>query len=144
MILRFDSLRDLDRLAQQAWQQPLGRSSIMPMDAYRDGDRFVVRLDLPGVEPGSFDVTVDRNVLTVAAARYWRPTQDQQVIAAERPTGRFQRQVQLTDGLDSDKVEARYDAGVLTVTIPIPDAARPRRIEITSASRNKAIDAPAA
>src|SRR2546425_1134276 len=132
MLLRFDPFRDLDRLTQQLWQQPLGRPSIMPMDAYRDGDRFVVLLDLPGIEPGSLDVTVDRNVLTVSAQRNSQPQEAQQIIAAERPTGSFQRQVYLSDGLDTDTVEARYDNGVLTVTIPVADEAKPRKIEISS------------
>ena len=144
MILRFDPFRDLDRLTQQLWQQPLGRPSIMPMDAYRDGDRFVVCLDLPGIEPGSLDVTVDRSLLTVSAQRYRQPSQTQQVIAAERPTGSFQRQIQLSDGLDTDKVDARYDNGVLKVTIPIADAAKPRKVEISSGGPTKAREAPAA
>jgi HSP20 family protein len=144
MILRFDPFRDLDRLTQQLWQQPQGRPSIMPMDAYRDGDHFVVHIDVPGIEPGSLDVTVDRNVLTVAAQRYWQSSPTQQVIAAERPTGSFQRQIQLSDGLDTDKVEARYDSGVLTVTVPIADAAKPRKVEISSGNDAKAIEAPAA
>ena len=144
MLLRFDPFRDLDRLTQQLWQQPLGRPSIMPMDAYRDGDRFVVLLDLPGIEPGSLDVTVDRNVLTVSAQRNWQPPEAQQIIAAERPTGSFQRQVYLSEGLDTDTVEARYDNGVLTVTIPVADEAKARKIEISSGGQTKAIEAPAA
>jgi HSP20 family protein len=145
MILRFDPFRDVDRLAQQLSQQPLGRPSIMPMDAYRDGDHFVVHLDLPGIEPGSLDVTVDRDVLSVAAKRHWQPLQTtQQVIAAERPTGSFQRRIQLSDGLDTEHVQARYDNGVLTVTIPIADTAKPRKIPISSAGDAKAIEAPAA
>ena len=144
MLLRFDPFRDLDRLTQQLWQQPLGRPSIMPMDCYRDGDRVVVHFDLPGVEPGGLDVTVDRNVLTVSAQRNWQPPDTQQVIAAERPSGSFQRQVCLSDGLDTEHVEARYDNGVLKVSIPIADEAKPRKIEIGSGSDAKAIDAPAA
>jgi HSP20 family protein len=143
MILRLDPFLDFDRVTQQlrrSHRQP----SIMPMDAYRDGERIVVRLDVPGVEPNSLDVTLDRNVLSVAAARYWQPAETQQVLAAERPTGRFQRQIQLGDRLDPDKVEARYDRGVLTVTIPIADTAKPRHVEINSASHTKAIEAPAA
>jgi HSP20 family protein len=144
MLLRFDPFRDLDRLTQQLWQQPLGRPSIMPMDAYREGDRLVVHLNLPGIEPESLDVTVDRNVLTVSAQRNWRPPEAQQVIAAERPTGSFQRQVYLSDGLDTERVEARYENGVLTVTIPVADEAKPRKIEISSGAEAKAIEAPAA
>ena len=144
MLLRFDPFRDLDRLAQQLWQQPLGRPSIMPMDAYRDADRYVVRFDLPGIEPGRLDVRVDRNVLTVAAQRNWQTSESGQVLAAERPTGSFQRQVYLSDGLDTEHVEARYDNGVLTVSIPVADEAKPRKIEIGSGGHAKAIEAPAA
>jgi HSP20 family protein len=116
----------------------------MPMDAFRDNDRMVVSLDLPGIEPDGLDVTVDRDVLTVTAQRYWRPAETEHVIAAERPTGRFQRQIQLIGGLETDKVEARYDNGVLTVAIPIADAAKPRRVEIRSGNHAKVIEAPAA
>ena len=144
MLLRFDPFRDLDRLTQQLWQQPLGRPSIMQMDAYRDGDWFVVHFDLPGIKPDSLDVTVDQNMLTVTARRNWQPPETQQVIAAERPTGSFQRQVYLSDGLDTDNVEARYDNGVLTVSIPVADEAKPRKIEVGSGSDAKAIEAPAA
>lgn len=143
MLSRFDPFQDLDRLTQQLRRSP-GRSWIMPMDAYRDGGRIVVRIDLPGVEPDSLDVTVDNSMLSVAASRYWQPSHTHQVLAAERPTGRFQRQIQLSDGLDPDNVEARYDSGVLTVTIPISGAAEPRNVEITSARHTKAIEAPAA
>ncbi len=143
MILRFDPFSDLERLIRQL-QQPLGRPSIMPMDAFRYNDRLVVSIDLPGIEPDSLDVTVDRDVLTVTAQRFSRPAETEHVIAAERPTGRFQRQIQLSGGLEIDKVEARYDNGVLTVTIPIADAAKPRKVEISAAGRAKAIDAPAA
>ena len=144
MLLRFDPFRDLDRLTQQLWQQPLGRPSVMPMDAYRDGDRFVVHFDLPGIERGSLDVTVDQNVLTVTAQRNWQPREAQQVIAAERPNGSLQRRVYLSDGLDTGNVGARYDNGVLTVTIPVADEAKPRKIEISSGGEAKAIEAPAA
>ena len=144
MILRFDPFRDLDRLTQPLSQEPLGRPSIMPMDAYRDGDQFVVHLDIPGIEPSSLDVTVDRRVLSVTAQRYWQPAQTERVIAAERPSGSFQRQIQLGDGLDTEQVRARYDKGVLTVTIPIAEVAKPRKIPISSAGDAKAIEAPAA
>src|SRR4051794_20443177 len=113
MLLRLDRFGDFDGVTRQLWQQPLGQPSIMPMDAYRDGDRFVVLLDLPGIEPGSLDVTVNRNVLTVSAQRDSQPPAAEQIIAAERPTGSFQRQVYLSEGLDTDRVEARYDNGVL-------------------------------
>src|SRR4051794_19967441 len=99
MLLRFDRIGDLDGLTQHLCPQPLEQPSIMPMDAYRDGDRFVVLLDLPGIEPGSLDVTVNRNMLTVSAQRDWQPPAAEQIMAAERPTGSLQRQVYLSEGL---------------------------------------------
>jgi HSP20 family protein len=144
MFLRFDPFRDLDRLTQQLSQQPLGRPSVMPMDAYRDGDRFVVHFDLPGIEPDGLDVTVDENVLTVTAHRTWQPSETMQVLAAERPAGTMQRQVYLSEGLNTGDVEARYDNGVLTVAIPVAEEAKPRKIEISSGHESKAVEAPAA
>ena len=144
MLLRFDPFGDLDRLTQRLWQPHWERPSIMPMDAYRDGDRFVVHFDLPGIEPGSLDVTLDRNVLTVTAERNWQPPEDRQVIAAERLTGSFRRRVYFGDGLDTDKVEARYDNGVLTVVIQVAEEAKPRKVEVGAVGDTRAIEAPAA
>src|SRR4051794_33023222 len=89
MLMRFDPFRDFDALAQALAAPGVGRSKAMPMDAYRDGDRVVIHLDLPGVDPESIDLTVDRNVLTVTAERKWEPSERQDVIVAERPQGRF-------------------------------------------------------
>ena len=134
MLMRTDPFRELDRLTQQA----LGtrtRPAVMPMDAYREGDHFVVHFDLPGVEPGSIDLTVEKNVLTVSAERSWQATESQQVVASERPQGTFSRQLFLGEGLDVERVAASYDNGVLTVTIPVAEQAKPRKVQI-SAGRN--------
>jgi HSP20 family protein len=133
MLMRTDPFRDLDRLTQQVFGTTgtLARPAVMPMDAWRDGDTFVVELDLPGVDPGSIDLDVERNVLTVKAERPPRDA-DTELIAAERPRGVFSRQLILGDTLDTEKVAADYDAGVLTLRIPVAEQAKPRKITITS------------
>ena len=138
MLMRFDPFRELDRLTQPTFGTP--RPPVMPMDAYRQGDSFVVHFDLPGVDPASIDLTVEKNVLTVSAQREWQPSEDQQVVATERPQGSFSRQLFLGEGLDSEHVEASYEAGVLTVTIPVAEQAKPRKVEITAGGQAKAID----
>lgn len=133
MLMRFDPFRELDRfqeLAQQVSSQ--GRAAAMPMDAYQEGDQFVVRFDLPGVDPSSIDLTVDRNVLTVKAERSWKPSESQQVLINERPQGSFSRQLFLGETLDTQGVQASYDSGVLTLTIPMAEQAKPRKVEVTS------------
>lgn len=132
MLMRTDPFRDLDRLAQQLLGNgTTSRPAIMPMDAWREGDRFIVEFDLPGVTPESVDIDVERNVLTVRAERPAR-NGDWEPLAAERPKGHFSRQLVLGDNLDLDQVEAHYDAGVLRLTIPVAERAKPRRIAVTT------------
>src|SRR3712207_1179339 len=131
MLMRTDPFRELDRLAQQALGTAT-RPTAMPMDAYRKGDRFMVHFDLPGVEASSIDLTIEKNVLTVSAERVWQPREDEQIVAAERPQGRFSRQLFLGEGLDPEQIEASYDNGVLTVAIPVAQQAKPRRVEVRS------------
>jgi HSP20 family protein len=137
MLMRTDPFRELDRLSQQV----LGtraRAAVMPLDAYRDGERFVVHFDIPGVDPGSIELNVERNVLTVQAERKLaHEGVDYQL--AERPYGVFSRQLFLGEALDPERIEARYDAGVLTVAIPVAEQAKPRKIEIAAAGA-KALD----
>jgi HSP20 family protein len=143
MLLRFDPFREFDRLTQQLWGTA-GRPAILPMpvDAYRQGDQFVVCFDLPGIDPDSIDVTLERDVLTVRAERTWQRSDDQEVLVAERPQGSFSRQLFLGDALDPDHIDARYEGGVLTVTLPVADQAKPRKVEITPGNGNaKAIQA---
>lgn len=135
MLMRTDPFRELDRFAQQVFGQQGGtwsRPSAMPMDAYRDGDQFVVLFDLPGVASDSIELTVERNVLTVRAER--RPTvkHDVQMQVSERPLGVFSRQLFLGDTLDTDAINADYESGVLTLRIPVLEKAKPRKIEISS------------
>lgn len=137
MLMRTDPFRELDRLTQQA----LGtrtRPTAMPMDAFREGDHFVVRFDLPGVEASSIELTVEKNVLTVAAERQWQPTETQEVVASERPQGSFNRQLFLGEGLDPERVEANYENGVLTVTVPVAEQAKPRKIQVNTGANGKA------
>lgn len=140
MLMRTDPFRELDRFAQQTLGTRM-RPAVMPLDAYRQGDHFVVHLDLPGVDTSSIDLTVEKNVLTVSAERQWQPTDDQQVLASERPQGTFSRQLFLGEGLDTEHVEASYDNGVLTVTIPVAEQAKARKVEITSGGDAKKIEA---
>jgi HSP20 family protein len=111
------------------------------MDAYRHGDKFFVHLDLPGVDPDSIDLTVEKNVLSVRAERSWRPAEGDEVVVSERPRGVFSRQLFLGDTLDTNRIEAGYDHGVLTITIPVAEQAKPRRVEIGGTAERTAITA---
>lgn len=133
MLMRTDPFRELDRLSQQV----LGgtgtpaRPAAMPMDAWRDGDTFHVEFDLPGVSPDSIDLDVERNVVTVRAERPALP-RSKEMLAAERPRGVFSRQLVLGDNLDTERIEAGYEAGALTLRIPVAERAKPRKITIAS------------
>jgi HSP20 family protein len=141
MLMRTDPFRELDRLTQQVFGNVPGtwsRPTAMPMDAYRVGDEFVVAFDLPGVSPDAIELDVERNVLTVKAER--RPTvagDDVELEIAERPLGVFSRQLFLGESLDVEHVSASYDAGVLTLRIPVAEQAKPRKIEISAAEGEK-------
>jgi HSP20 family protein len=140
MLLRFDPFRELDRLTQ-AWGSAV-RQAIVPMDAYRQGEQFVVHFDLPGVDPSSIDLTVEKNVLTVSASRQWQHGDEEQVLVSERPHGTFTRQLYLGESLNADAIQASYDNGVLAVTIPVAEQAKPRKVEITAGSgKAQAIEA---
>jgi HSP20 family protein len=137
MLMRFDPFRDFDRLFSQTFDE---RAPVMPMDAYKRGENFFVHLDVPGVDPGSIDLSTDQNVLTVRAQRNWQRQEKDEWVAAERPQGQYSRQLFLGDGLDVDNIEASYHDGVLTLRIPVAEKAKPRRIEINTTERT-AIDA---
>ena len=137
MLMRFDPFRQLDRLSQELWG---ANRSVLAMDAYREGDHLVVHFDLPGVDPASIDLTVERNVLTVKAERAWQPKEGQEVVTSERAQGTFSRQLFLGETLDTDRISADYDQGVLTIRMPIADAAKARRVEVASGGSRPAID----
>jgi HSP20 family protein len=129
MLMRTDQFRDLDRLAQQVFGTPT-RPAAMPIDAYRVGDELVAHIDLPGVDPGSIDLTVEKNVLTVHAERRRVEDEGLELLLGERPHGRFSRQLFLGDALDTDRIEASYTDGVLTLRVPVAEKAKPRRVPI--------------
>ena len=129
MLMRFDPFRELDRLSQAPW----GNSRpVMPMDAYRRNGDFVVHFDLPGVDPASIDLTVEKNVLTVTAERRFARQEGDEITVSERPQGRFNRQLFLGESLDPDRIKANYDQGVLTLHIPVAERAKPRKVEISA------------
>lgn len=136
--MRTDPFRELDRLTQQLLRGngTLANPAVMPMDAWRDGDTFVVEFDLPGVARDAIELDVERNVVTVRAERPAR-NEAQEMLAAERARGTFSRQLVLGDNLDTERIEASYDAGVLTLRIPVAEQAKPRRIEIAGAERQR-------
>jgi|SRR4051812_3734093 HSP20 family protein len=141
MLLRTaDPFRDIDRLAGQLLGTT-NRPAVMPMDAWREGDVFQIEFDLPGVTQDSIDLDVERNVLTVRAERVSR-NGDWEMLASERPRGMFSRQLVLGDNLDLDRIEARYDAGVLRLSVPVAERAKPRRIEIVGSEDR--VEQPAA
>lgn len=129
MLMRTDPFRELDQLAQAVWG-PQGRPTAMPMTAYRQDGTLVVHIDLPGVSPDTIDATVERNVLTIRAERGSSATPDSERLIDERSYGEFSRQLVLGDTLAVDDLTAVYDAGVLTLTIPIAEQAKPRKVEI--------------
>jgi HSP20 family protein len=130
MLMRTDPFRDLDRLTQQVFGT-MARPAAMPMDAFRRGDTFYIKLDLPGISLDAIDLTVEQNVLTVHASKPGLES-DVELLVAERPAGTFTRQVFLGDTLDAEHIDADYTAGVLTLAIPVHEAAKPRKVEITS------------
>jgi len=130
MLLRTtDPFRDLDRFTQQLMGTST-RPAVMAMDAWREGDRFVIEFDLPGVAPETIDLDVERNVLTVRAERLSR-SGDWQVLAQERTRGSFSRQLVLGDNLDLERIDASYDNGVLRLVVPVAERAKPRKITVS-------------
>ncbi|MFD9357538.1 Hsp20/alpha crystallin family protein [Streptomyces sp. NPDC060031] len=142
MLMRTDPFREMDRIVQQlsgtsgTWSKP----SVMPMDAYREGDEYVIAFDLPGVSTEAIDIDVERNMLRVKAERRPAAKADTvQMELSERPLGVFSRQIVLADTLDTERIQADYDAGVLTLRIPIAERAKPRKISIGGEADRKQI-----
>jgi HSP20 family protein len=141
MLVRTDPFRELDRVASQVLGT-VARSAAMPMDAWRDGDQFVIEFDMPAIDPQQVQLDVERNVLTVRAERLGPTGPDVELIASERPRGVFSRQVILGDTLDMENIHASYRAGVLRLNIPVAEKAKPRKISIEVQSEEReAIDA---
>src|SRR2546430_7131806 len=136
MLMQFDPFREFDRLAEQL-ASGARTPRPFPMDAYRHGDEVVVCFDLPGMDPGTIDLTVEQNVLTIKAERRFERRECDEVIAAERPHRAFTRQLFLGDTLDAERLQATYDTGVLTLRIPVAEAAKPRRSQSPQAPRSE-------
>ncbi|MEE4540454.1 Hsp20/alpha crystallin family protein [Streptomyces sp. V4-01] len=132
MLMRTDPFRELDRLTEQllrpgTWSRP----AAMPMDAFRDGGEYVVSFDLPGVAPEAIDIDVERDMLTVKAERRPAPHgEGVRLDVSERPLGVFSRRILLADALDTEQIRADYEAGVLTLRIPIAERAKARKISV--------------
>lgn len=142
-LVRSDPFREIDRFFQQAFGGPGERTWGMPMDAYRKDDMFLLQLDVPGIAADAVELTVDNNVLTIKATRH-APTMQEGVepVIAERPWGEFSRQVLLGNNLDISKIRAEYDAGVLTVSIPVAEQAKPRRIDVNTRENAASVAGP--
>ncbi len=138
MLMRTDPFRELDRFTQQALGTA-ARPAVMPMDAWREGDAFFVEFDLPGINRDSLDLDIERNVVTVRAER---PAVDpnREMLATERPRGIFSRQLVLGDNLDTERIEASYQEGVLRLRIPVAERAKPRKITIGRGDAHRTVN----
>lgn len=140
MLMRFDPFREVDRMTDQALASLRSRSGLLAIDAFRRGGDVHLLIDLPGVDPDSIDLVVEKNVLSVTAERRPAYGNDDEVVVAERPAGPFTRQLFLGEGLDADRVAARYADGVLAVVIPVAEQARPRRVSIAKSQEATAVE----
>lgn len=130
MLTRFDPFRDVDRLLEQLSPQRTSGNHAMPLDIARGKDGYLVEADLPGVEPDSIDLSVEGNVLTIRAQKASSRVDDMELLASERTTGTFVRQLTVGEGFDMDRIEAHYTNGVLSVTLPVAETAKPRKIAV--------------
>ncbi|MCW2725029.1 MAG: heat shock protein Hsp20 [Frankiales bacterium] len=131
-LMHFDPFRDLDRATEQVMSAARMAVRAIPMEAYRRGDEFYVHLDVPGINPDDVDLTVERNVLSIRCQRRSPRQEGDEVIVDERPHGIFARQLFLSDGLDTSRLTASYDRGVLNILIPVAESSKPRRVPINS------------
>ncbi len=138
MATRYDPFQEMDRMLSSLLGAERA-SATMPMDLYRSGDHYVLHIDLPGVDPGTIDVNVEDRTLTVRAERTPHTDGDAQWLARERPTGTYARQLTVGRGLALDAIAATYTDGVLTLTIPVAEEAKPRRIEVQHSNTAGAI-----
>lgn len=136
----YDPFRDLDRLASSLFDTRRGPRR-MPMDLYRDGDHYVLTADLPGIDPGSVDIDVDGQLLTIRAERTLHSGEDVKWITREREAASFLRQLNLGQGIDTESISASYNNGVLSVTIPVSEKAKPRKVEVTTEGSSPTIQA---
>jgi HSP20 family protein len=132
MLTRFEPFADFDRFGSELLGALARKPASMPIDAYRRGEQWVVKVDLPGVDASTIDLTVDKNVLRVEAGRSWQPAQGDLVLAAERPRGTFSRQLLLSEDIDSAAIKADYQDGVLTVVLPVAESSKPRKVTVAT------------
>jgi HSP20 family protein len=130
-MLRFDPLRELDRFARESRDRT---PSVMAFDAVRGEDAVTLYFDVPGVTADDLEVNVDRNQLTITAERIW-DSGDDEILVSERPQGVFTRRVMLSESLDTEKLQANLDEGVLTVTVPVAEQSKPRKIDVSTGSQ---------
>ncbi|MGO9341457.1 MAG: Hsp20/alpha crystallin family protein [Acidimicrobiales bacterium] len=140
MLVKFDPFREVDRLAEQAWGPRRAVRTAVPIDVHRVGNEFVALLDLPGVSLDTIELTLDKHDLTVTAERFDFKAEGAETLVRERPTGRFVRRLHLGDGLDLEHVNAEYENGVLKVSIPLAEQAKPRRVEVKVAQQTTVTD----
>jgi len=138
MLTRFEPFADFDRFNSELFGALSRRATVMPVDAYRRGDQWVVNVDLPGVDPATIDLTVDRNVLRIEASRNWQPAEGDLVLAAERPRGTFSRQLMLSEDIDTGAIKADYRDGVLSVHLPVAESAKPRKVAVGTGDQGAA------
>jgi HSP20 family protein len=141
MALYFDPFRELDRVASNLLDARQG-PRLMPIDLHKDGDLYILNADLPGIDPGSVDVDVDGQLLTIRAERTAR-SEDVKWLAHERPSGSFLRQLNLGDGIDTEHISATYDNGVLSVMIPVSEKAKPRKVAVQSGAASTPVEVTA-
>jgi len=134
-----DPFREVERLLGSALRQSPS-AALMPLDLYRSGEEFVVKIDLPGVDPGSIDIDVEDRTLTVRAERRPQQEGEAQWLVRERPAGTFARQLTLGQGLAVDRIQADYADGVLTLAIPLAEESKPRKIQVTASGGQKSIE----
>lgn len=142
MAMKFDPFRELDRVAGALLENRPGLR-LMPMDLYREKDHYVLAADLPGIDPGSVDIDVDGQLLTIRAERTLRGTEGVKWLTRERESGSFLRQLNLGQGIDTEGIAARYENGVLSVTIPVSERAKPRRIEVVTGESAASVESTA-
>jgi HSP20 family protein len=139
MALGYDPFREYEQLAQQLLSGGRVPRSF-PMDAYRRGDEFIVHLDLPGVDPGSIDITVESGTLSVTAERRFEQEDEDEIIVNERPQGRFNRDLRFGSAIDVERIGASYEGGVLTLTLPVSERAKPRTIQVQAREGEREIE----
>jgi len=136
-MLRFDPFREMERLNQETRRRPA--PSVLTFDAVRDDEAVTIYFDVPGVHAGDIDVNVERNELTISVDRRW-DADDKEILASERPQGTFTRRIMLSDGLDTEAMQADLDSGVLTITVPMSERSKARKIDVQTTGGSETID----